>query len=389
MELSKIMFALLRFELNETALCDDVKKSITAEMYPALFKLSKRQDLAHLIGDALDRNGLLSDGTVEKKLFLQERNMAVYRYEQMHYEYERICETLKNKNILFIPLKGAVLRQYYPEPWMRTSCDIDILIEKDRLEEVENILTEILKYRKDGIGAHDVHFYSEGGIHLELHFSLIELQKFQQQKNAKLILDTVWNEIKATENSLCILKGEFFFFYHLVHMFDHFIGGGCGVRFFLDTWIIRRFINVDDIRFNEFLKNADLFKFADGIIQTTNAWFDNGQETSIVIDIQEYVLYAGMYGDIKNRMAIEQGRKGNKISYILKRIFLPYEELKYQYPIIKKHKILTPICQLMRWGRLVFNKHKSKPLQELQLNSKISKEERNRAARIFVDLGIY
>ena len=26
-------------------------------------------------------------------------------------------------------LKGAVLRQYYPEPWLRTSGDIDILVE--------------------------------------------------------------------------------------------------------------------------------------------------------------------------------------------------------------------------------------------------------------------
>ncbi|MBO4954226.1 MAG: nucleotidyltransferase family protein, partial [Clostridia bacterium] len=34
----------------------------------------------------------------------------------------------------FMPLKGAVIRQYYPEPWMRTSCDIDIHVKKDRLE---------------------------------------------------------------------------------------------------------------------------------------------------------------------------------------------------------------------------------------------------------------
>ena len=75
----KIFFALLRFEINGDELCDEVKDLITLEMLPALFKLSKRHDLAHLIGDALDKNGLLPDGTEAKKHFLQERNMAVYR----------------------------------------------------------------------------------------------------------------------------------------------------------------------------------------------------------------------------------------------------------------------------------------------------------------------
>ena len=59
----KVFFALLRFEINGDELCDEMKNLITPETLPALFKLSKRHDLAHLIGDALDKNGLLPDGT--------------------------------------------------------------------------------------------------------------------------------------------------------------------------------------------------------------------------------------------------------------------------------------------------------------------------------------
>ena len=95
----KVFFALIRFEINGDELCDEMKNLITSEILPALFKLSKRHDLAHLIGDALDKNGLLPEGTEAKKRFLQERNMAVYRYEQIQYEFEQICETLKNAKV--------------------------------------------------------------------------------------------------------------------------------------------------------------------------------------------------------------------------------------------------------------------------------------------------
>ena len=121
----KVFFALIRFEIKGDELCDEIKNLLTPEMLPALFKLSKRHDLAHLIGDALDKNGLLPDETEAKKRFLQERNMAVFRIEQLQYEFEQICQTLEETKIPFLPLKGSVLRGYYPESWMRTSCDID------------------------------------------------------------------------------------------------------------------------------------------------------------------------------------------------------------------------------------------------------------------------
>ena len=122
------MFALLRSEIQGTGLGEEVKNFITLEGLPALFALAKKHDLAHLVGDALDRNGFLSDGAEMRKPFLRERNMAVYRYEQQQYDFEQICDTLEDAQIPFLPLKGSVLRGYYPEAWMRTSCDIDILV---------------------------------------------------------------------------------------------------------------------------------------------------------------------------------------------------------------------------------------------------------------------
>ena len=99
------LFALIRFEITKTDVCDAVKNLITAETLPLLFKISKLHDLAHLIGDALDKNGLLNvDGDYKNK-FLKERNLALFRYEQMNYECEKICQALEDNKIKFTLLK--------------------------------------------------------------------------------------------------------------------------------------------------------------------------------------------------------------------------------------------------------------------------------------------
>ena len=40
---------------------------------------------------------------------------AVNRYVQMDYEIRRIGEVFDREQIPYIPLKGAMMRQYYPE----------------------------------------------------------------------------------------------------------------------------------------------------------------------------------------------------------------------------------------------------------------------------------
>ena len=84
--LKKILFALIRFSINDVRLEDDEKNLITLETLPFLFQLAKNHDVAHLVGDALDKNGLLPDGSEVKKRFIRERDMSFWRYEQQLYE---------------------------------------------------------------------------------------------------------------------------------------------------------------------------------------------------------------------------------------------------------------------------------------------------------------
>ena len=155
-----------------------------------LYTLSKKHDLAHLVGDALIRHKLLPYGEIRTK-FEKQMMTAVYRYERINYELNNLSETLNQADIPFIPLKGSVLRQYYPEPRMRTSCDIDILVHDADLDRAVILLTEQLEYRAESEQSHDIGMYSPGGVHLELHYTLIESNVVGK---ADEVLKAVWEQ---------------------------------------------------------------------------------------------------------------------------------------------------------------------------------------------------
>ena len=387
MEVSHIMFALLRFEISGTELCDEVKNLITPEALPALFKLSKKHDLAHLVGDALDKNGLLPDGSEAKKRFWRERTMAVYRYEQIQYELEQICDALEEAKIPFLPLKGSVLRRYYPEPWMRTSCDIDILVKEAVLETAAKYLCEKLGYVSEAQRtANDLSLYSPSGVHLELHYDLTEGEKY-----GKDILSNIWGYATVAEgkNYHLQLSDTAFYFYHVAHMVKHFEHGGCGVRPFLDLWLLCHRIDFSRKEREELLEKGGFLAFANACEKLALVWFDHAGYDDLDKRLEEYILTGGVYGTLQNRVGIQQAKRGGKCKYILSRIFISNKELKLKYPQVEKRPWLAPFYHIKRWLKPLTNKDSGKrSFNELSETSTVEEKEKQARETLLQDLGL-
>ena len=383
----KVFFALIRFEINGDELCEKMKNLITPEMLPALFKLSKRHDLAHLIGDALDKNGLLPEGIEAKKRFLQERNMAVYRYEQIQYEFEQICSVLEKAKNPFIPLKGSVIRKYYPEPWMRTSCDIDILVKEYTLEETVRFLCEQLGYEcEEQRTVNELSLFSPCGVHLELHYDLTEGDKY-----GKDILSHIWDYTTLKEGCQAwyLLNNSSFYFYHIAHMIKHFEHGGCGVRPFLDLWLLKNKVSYNQAEKDELLKRGGFLKFAKASEDLATIWFGEQDMNELSERLQSYVLTGGIYGTLQNRVAMQQSKKGGKIKYIFSRIFISNKELKIKYPQVKKRPWLAPFYHVKRWLKPIMRKKtRNASLTELSKTTSVEETIREANARLLKELGL-
>lgn len=385
--MDKILLAALRFSLMGEPLSDEVKNSLTAERLVALYQLSKKHDLAHLVADALDKNGLLPANEPVSQQFLQQRVMAVYRYEQSRYELQEMCRVFEEEKIENIPLKGSVLREYYPEPWMRTSCDLDIFVKKEDVERAVAALKNKLRYQHTGKGSHDESLYSESGVHLELHYALIE--DYIVGKGDDILTD-IWMRIVPVDGYVYrkAMTDEAFYFYHIAHMAKHFTAGGCGVRPFMDIWILNEKIPPDREKRQQLLQDGGYADFAAAAQKLSDVWFGNAALDKTCEEMQKYIFHGGVYGTIENRVAVQQVQKGSKFKYVLSRIFLPYEKLKHAYPVLKKKKWLTPFYQVVRWFRIVFKGGVKRSVTEFSVGAAVSDEKRERTAALLQELGL-
>lgn len=371
-ELIRTMMDLIASEVcNKTI--DKSQYVLTDDELAGLYKLSKAHDLAHLVGDALIKNGLIKNDEIKAK-FQKQVMIAVYRYEKLNYELGRLRKVLNEAQIPFIPLKGSVIRQHYPEPWMRTSCDIDILVYRSDLERATVTLIDKLAYEQESKGSHDIGLFSDNGIHLELHYSLIEENCVG---NIESVLQSVWEKVAPiADTSEYVLNDEMFYYYHMAHMAKHFVStGGCGIRPFLDIWVLNHRVPFDKEKSAVLLAEGGLLRFATESELLSEVWFGDGLHDDTTRRMQEYLLCGGVYGTVENRVSVQQVRKGGKVHYAVSRIWLPYDVLKFHYPALEGKRFLAPLYELRRWCKLVFCGGARRGMNELKLNSSTTGEE--------------
>ncbi|MBO4983393.1 MAG: nucleotidyltransferase family protein [Clostridia bacterium] len=375
----------MRHTINGEALDKGaIVESLNSKKMATLFNISKKHDVAHLVAVALDDIGICLDDDIGK-LFEKEREQALLRYEMINADIEEISDLFEKEGIDYIPLKGAVLRSYYPKPWMRTSCDIDILVKEEDLDKAINALVEKLSYKTDYERQyHDVSLFSPFGMHLELHFNIKEdIEKYDE------LLTQVWTFSRKAEPFFHkhLQSNEFFMLHLLAHMAYHFISGGCGVRSVLDFWILSKKLSINEKELISFLKRTELESFYYAIKELSEYWLEGkSNPCHTVLEAEKYILLGGAYGNDKNNATSKQIKKGGKLKYFLSRVFMPYDSLAILYPIIKRHKILTPFCQLARWLSVVFKGKKIK--KEIKRITSVSQAQVEKTKTLLRDLGL-
>ena len=371
METSSILFALLRSVLQKRELEEDIKTKLSPQILCEVYKLAQKHDLGHLIALALENNGLFL-GTQFIEKFFEKRRMAVFRVEQIEYELADICAVLEEAKIEYIPLKGAIIRGYYPENWYRTCCDIDILVKEERLEDAVHALAKRLGYINQGKAYHDVSMLSPNGVHLELHFNILE-----KQANIDGLLSRVWEYAqKANEGYEYAMSNEFLLFHVIAHSSYHFLHGGCGVRPILDVYILEKNMPHDKEKVAKMLEECGLTKYYKALLALSSAWFEGGTLSEAFCDMEQYILCGGIYGNIQNRVAMEYARVGGKRKYIWRRIFMSYDNLKIKYPSLEGKKWLTPFYQVRRWFGLFFGGRLKRSVREAKISASVLEEEK-------------
>ena len=378
-----IFFALIRVGASNGCLTVDEKAAFNPEMLPEIYKAAQKHDLSHLLGFALKKEGLMPSDWEER--FEQRHFESVCRYEQMEYELENIRSLFDENKLQFIPLKGAVIRGFYPEGWMRTSCDVDILVHKEDINRAVKLLSANGWVAKDKIKAHDVSLFSASGVHLELHFNLHENIKCLDR-----VLDRVWEYSSPCANVNCEYRqsNEFLIFHLLSHMSYHFISGGCGVRSLIDLWLVENQLDYDKEKLQELCVEAEIDVFAESINSLINVWFNSGEYTPTDKKIEKVIITGGLYGNARNKVSFDQAASGGKGKNLIKRIFMPYDSLKFIFPSLDGKKALIPFYWVARWFRIIFKGRLKHAIGEINENTSNTRDSVKETEAFLAEIGL-
>lgn len=247
---------------------------------------------------------------------------------------------------------------------MRTSCDIDILIHES---DVDNAVKLFLsrEYRIEGRNYHDVSLFSPSGVHLELHFNILE-----NTDNLDAVLKDVWQYAAPVSNGARYELSTAFFVFHIyAHTAYHFLAGGCGIRAMIDLWIMKKRMGVELSCAEKFLETAQIKKFALEMSALAEECFSINREDVFSDIILRYILNGGVYGNAGNGVAVKKSESKNIIVYSFNRLFPSYKNMTAAYPVLKKAPYLLPFCWIRRLIIAVIGKKKKIALELSNANS--------------------
>ena len=275
----------------------------------------------------------------------RERMNCVYRHVVRDDALRKIGGALNAAAIPFILLKGAVLKDLYPEPWMRTSSDLDVLVREEDLDRAVAAIEGAAGFKFDKRNYHDVTMLS-AQLCLELHFSIKE-----NMPGIDALLERVWDYARPVESGYEMrLTPEFQLFHVLAHMSYHMVHGGLGVRPFLDLWLLQKKTAYDENTLRGMCASCGILTFYETACALLRAWMEGAAHTEVTAVLETYCLDGGVFGSADNGAAQREHRG---LSYILHRLFVNREVLEGMYPGLRGKAWQMPLFQVRRWLRLL------------------------------------
>lgn len=292
-----------------------------------------------------------------------------------------ILKELRMRNIDAIVLKGLVVRSLYPNPDLRTMSDADIIVHREDLSKLTEVLLSmnyVKTKHEDEHGAHIV--FNKLNSCIEVHWTLLNEDFF---KGDKLFEQNLWNntmKIEIGDTEALSLSWEDLAVHLCIHMASHFSHKGFGVRQLCDLVLVveKKYDEINWFSFNKKIRACKIEKFTAAIFNVCRKLFNMNipQELSSIYKVDEKTLNlliddifeSGVFGNknINNmfgrELAFDKGMENgsNRIRVMgrfIRLLFPPISEMNNKYNYAKRYKILAPVAWVHHLFEGIFNKN--------------------------------
>lgn len=283
---------------------------------------------------------------------------------QQHYQ-DRVEKTFEENGIDYLALKGKEISLLYPKDVVRQSSDFDIYVGSENAarakELMQSIGFEIMNYSEDE--NHDEYIINKWVL-CELHRVLIQ-GNYPWKKGCNKIVEDL-TLLDGTSHCYKMSK-EDFYVYNLAHAAKHMKFSGIGIRAFLDMEVIyRKYKDSFDYDYLDAkLTECNLKEFNKNTRLLCEYWFDGKEDVSSAIKtFASYVVSSGWVGTPEQAAATEAAMNAGKtnstmfakMKKCIDIVLSPYETMVERYPVLKKHKWLTPLYRVRRVVSAVIKK---------------------------------
>lgn len=322
-----------------------------------IFALAKKHSLAAVTACGLET------ASVHDQDFSEALGKNIRKIVSLDLDRVQITQRLESEGIWHMPLKGSILKDCYPRLGMREMSDCDILYDEACAGQVKKIMTE-LGYIIDEYDMHNVDSYEKPPVcRFEMHRKLFSpyqddrLYDYYKDVKSRLIRDD------GTQYGYHFCLNDFYL-YLLAHEYKHYMSGGNGLRFLLDTFVFLRKHGeeLDQAYLSAELEKLGLREFESKNRSLVEHLFGEKELNAEENRMLDYMLDAGTFGTVDNavRNQIEKlgGGKKGKLRFVMRRILIPMKTMESAYPFFYRHKYLIPVLYPYRLWKGIFRSRK-------------------------------
>lgn len=313
----------------------------------------------------------------EKDLFREYHLNELTRMLTINNERSQIFDELDALGIDYMPLKGLIIKNYYPKESMRQMSDNDILFDYSRRNDVAAMMKDF-GYKSTATGENSDDYFKAPYSTFEFHRTL-----FFEEHDFCPVFDDLWDRAyKDDEHSNMYHMGlDDVYIYSVCHMYKHFSTAGCGIRFLADNYLFLKKEN-DNLNWdfiNSFFDKYGILEYEQKSRALAFKLFDEEPLNDDDYELLEVFINYGIYGSgkIKLTKSLEQMADGGSIEsakkkYLLSRLFPPKQKMIADFRVLEKRPYLLPLYYILRLFRGLFNSKKT--LKEVQSVNKINKQ---------------
>ena len=284
---------------------------------------------------------------------------------QSEYDINTVLTAFEEHGLKYMPLKGYHLKKLYPSTDMRYASDCDVLIDVDQLKEVRALVDKLGLATKRHDEHHDIVYYPETKTIFELHKTIFvgPLEQYFGVENKGF--ERAY--IREGYQYFYEMGRERFYISLLGHSAYHFAeSAGVGIRHLTDIYLYRKAYELNEEYLNAELDKCGLRQFKDAFEKVSNYFFEDAEADEFTQKLAKHILESSLLGNEEKKSASdvaahasEADDKKAKKKSVWKKIFLPKEQMKFLFPVLKKHIWLLPIFHVVRWVQVLFTRPKA------------------------------